>query len=79
MKSSTRFSMSSMPNPLALAGKRGQARISPKAVRLEDGSIQATCSGTEYRVGTLFNTSEGRVIEISINCRKAKELPNVDC
>lgn len=50
-----------------------------KAVRHEDGSIQATCSGTEYRVGTLFDASEGKVIEMSINCRKAKELLNVDC
>lgn len=50
-----------------------------QAVRLKDGSIHAVCSGTEYRVGTMFNAKEGKIVEFSINCRKMKELLDVSC
>lgn len=50
-----------------------------KAVRLKDGSIQAICSGTEYRVGTVFSAKDGQLSEFALNCRKVKELLNVDC
>ena len=47
--------------------------------RLRRNHVRIVFSGTEYRVGTLFDASEGKVIEVSINCGKAKELLNVDC
>jgi hypothetical protein len=49
------------------------------AVRLADGSIRAKCDGIEYLVATLFNPKEGKVLELALNCRAAKELLNVSC
>lgn len=48
------------------------------AVRLPDGSIQATCDGTEYRVFTVYSPKEGRMLELALNCEAAKKL-NVAC
>lgn len=45
-----------------------------KAVRLSDGTIQASCGSSEYRVFTLFNAEEGRLMELALNCTAAEEM-----
>lgn len=49
-----------------------------KAVRLSDGTIQASCGASDYRVFTLFNAEEGRLVELALNCTAAEEL-GVSC
>jgi hypothetical protein len=49
------------------------------AVRLPDGSIQATCDGIVYRVFTVYSTKEGKMLELAMNCEAAKRLLNVSC
>jgi hypothetical protein len=44
------------------------------AVRSTDGSIRAVCDGTKYLVFTVFNTKEGKVIELALNCTAAKKM-----
>jgi len=44
------------------------------AVRLPDGSIRATCDGTEYRVFTVYSAKEGKMLELALNCAAAKRL-----
>jgi len=50
-----------------------------KAVRLADGSIRANCDGTDYRVFTVYSAEEGKMLEVAMNCTKAKRLLNIDC
>jgi hypothetical protein len=49
------------------------------ATRLADGSIQATCDGTAYRVFTLFDPKSGELLEIAMNCDVAKKRLNISC
>lgn len=49
------------------------------AVRLPDGSIRATCDGTDYRVFTMYNAKEGKMQEMALNCTAAKRLLDMDC
>ena len=49
------------------------------ATRREDGAIRATCDGTAYLVFTVFNPSEGKVIEVAMNCEAAKRLIGAGC
>jgi hypothetical protein len=49
------------------------------AVRLPDGSIQATCDGIVYRVLTVYSPKEGKMLELALNCEAAKRLLNVSC
>lgn len=49
------------------------------AQRLSDGSIRASCDGTDYRVFTIFNAKEGKTIEVALNCTAAQRLLNVSC
>ena len=42
------------------------------AKRLSDGSIRATCDGTDYRVFTMYSAAEGKTIELVLNCTDAK-------
>jgi len=44
------------------------------AVRGPDGSIRASCDGTNYLVFTVFNPKEGKTIEVAMNCTAAKSL-----
>jgi hypothetical protein len=53
-------------------------RIS-KAARREDGSIRANCDGTEYLVFTIYSASQGKMIEVAMNCTAAKSALNVSC
>lgn len=48
------------------------------ASRLSDGSISASCDGINYRVFTIFNAKEGKLMEIAMNCNTAKQM-GVDC
>lgn len=50
-----------------------------RAVRAADGSIRARCDRTDYLVFTLFNTKEGKMHEVALNCTAAKRLLNVSC
>ena len=49
------------------------------AMRNEDGSIRATCDGVRYMVFTLFDSAEGRVLEVAMNCVAAKKHLNYSC
>ena len=49
------------------------------AIRLGDGSIRATCDGTDYRVFTVYTASEGKMTEVALNCTAEKQLLNIDC
>jgi hypothetical protein len=44
------------------------------AVRQPDGSIRAACDGTQYLVFTVFNSKEGKVIELALNCTAARKM-----
>lgn len=48
------------------------------AKRLQDGTIAASCDGSMFRVFTMFNPQEGRVVELALNCTAAKQL-NISC
>lgn len=48
------------------------------AKRLPDGTIQAVCRGVDYRVFTMYNPDEGRMLELALNCKEAKKL-GVSC
>jgi hypothetical protein len=48
------------------------------AMRQGDGSIRATCDGTQYLVFTVFNAKEGKLIELALNCTAARKL-DVKC
>jgi hypothetical protein len=47
------------------------------AVRVQDGSIHATCDDIDYLVFTIFNAKEGKTIEVAMNCSAAKQLLNI--
>lgn len=49
------------------------------AKRKADGSITATCNEAAYLVFTVFNPTEGRTIELAINCTAAKKRLNISC
>jgi len=49
------------------------------AVRLTDGSILATCDGTEYRVFTVYIAKEGKMVEVALNCDASKRLFGIAC
>lgn len=49
-----------------------------KAVRMSDGTIQASCGASDYRVFTMFNAEEGRLMELALNCTAAEEM-GVSC
>lgn len=49
------------------------------AIRVSDGSIRATCDGTDYLVFTLFDAKAGEILEVAMNCKAAKDLLNVSC
>lgn len=53
-------------------------RIS-NAKRRPDGSIAASCSGSQFLVFTVFNPKEGRTIELAMNCTAAKQHLGVAC
>jgi len=55
-----------------------ECRRVTKATRLNDGSIQARCDGIDYHVFTVYNPEEGKVLELALNCKAAKEL-GVSC
>jgi hypothetical protein len=48
------------------------------AVRLNDGSIRATCDGKDYRVFTMYSSEKGKMIEVALNCTAAKQH-GIDC
>jgi len=48
------------------------------AKRLPDGTIQAVCRGVDYRVFTMFNPDEGRMVELALNCKEARKI-GVSC
>ncbi len=49
------------------------------AIRVQDGSIHATCDNNNYLVFTVFNAKEGKTIEVAMNCTAAKRRLNVSC
>jgi hypothetical protein len=49
------------------------------ATRRADGSIRAACDGTDYLVFTVFNSNEGKLIEVAMNCTAAKRMLDVSC
>ena len=49
------------------------------AIRVQDGSIHATCDNIDYLVFTVFNAKEGKIIEVAMNCSAAKQLLNISC
>lgn len=49
------------------------------ARRAADGSIRATCDGTQYLVFTVFIAQEGKTLEVALNCAAAKQHLNVTC
>lgn len=49
------------------------------AKRLSDGSIIATCNGSDFRVFTIFNQKEGRLIDLAMNCSVLKKRLDIDC
>jgi len=49
------------------------------AVRRRDGSIRATCDGTDYLVSTIYSAKEGKMMEVALNCTAAKQLLNIAC
>ena len=44
------------------------------ATRLSDGSIKASCDGTEYRVATVYSAKDGKMLELALNCAAAREI-----
>lgn len=44
------------------------------ALRVSDGSIIAKCDGIEYRVFTMYDAEEGKVLELALNCKEAKAI-----
>jgi hypothetical protein len=49
------------------------------AKRRPDGSIEASCGGSQFLVCTVFNPKEGRTIELAMNCTAAKQHLNISC
>jgi hypothetical protein len=49
------------------------------ASRLSDGSIRATCDGTDYRVFTVYSAAEGKMVEIAMNCSAARRHNVAGC
>jgi hypothetical protein len=49
------------------------------AKRRLDGSISANCSGSQFLVFTVFNSKEGRTIELAMNCTAAKQHLGISC
>jgi len=49
------------------------------AIRVQDGSIHATCDNINYIVFTVFDAKKGKTIELALNCSAAKELLNISC
>ena len=49
------------------------------ATRRNDGSILATCSGTQYLVFTMYSAKEGKMLELALNCAAAKRLADINC
>lgn len=49
------------------------------AKRRADGSITATCNGADFLVFTVFNSKEGRTIELAMNCTAAKQRLDISC
>jgi hypothetical protein len=56
-----------------------QCKSVSTAVRLADGSIRAICDGTNYRVFTIYSATEGKMLEVAMNCTVAKRLLDVNC
>jgi hypothetical protein len=50
-----------------------------EATRRSDGSIHATCDGTDYLVFTVLNEKEGKLLELAMSCAAARRLVNVGC
>ena len=50
-----------------------------KAVRLPDGSIQAHCDSTDYRVFTVYSAKQGKMLKVALNCNAARSLLGIDC
>ena len=48
-------------------------------IRLADGSIRATCDGTDYRVFTVYSAKQAEMLEVALNCSAAKRLFGIDC
>jgi len=49
------------------------------ALRLADGSIRASCDGTDYLVFTVYSAKEGKMLEVALNCTASKRLRGIDC
>ncbi len=49
------------------------------AIRVQDGSIHATCDNIDYIVFTVFDAKKGKTIELALNCSAAKKLLNISC
>ena len=43
-----------------------------------DRCIRAKCDGTSYMVFTVFNATEGKLLELAMNCTAAKLL-DISC
>jgi hypothetical protein len=50
-----------------------------RASRSADGTILATCDGTNYYVFTLYDGKAGKMHEVALNCDASKQLIGVPC
>jgi len=56
-----------------------ECRRVTKATRAKDGAIHARCDKTDYLVFTIFNSKEGKLHEVAMNCTAAKDLLDISC
>lgn len=56
-----------------------ECKVVASAVRVKDGSIRATCDQVDYLVFTMFNASEGKTLELAMNCKAAKQHLDISC
>lgn len=49
------------------------------ATRQSDGSIRATCDGTNYLVFTMYSAVKGKMLELAMNCAAAKQYGVAGC
>lgn len=56
-----------------------QCKQVKNAVRRPDGTIRASCDGVSYYVFTTYFPSEGKMVELAVNCDESKRLLDVEC
>jgi hypothetical protein len=56
-----------------------QCRRVTRALRAADGSIHASCDGTDYLVFTVFDAKKGKTMEVAMNCTASRQILNVVC